>query len=335
MELSESELMADLEEGTADAADRAAVDPLTEDELRYLYELFCRNDRFVSVQQGNEVVLSYDAGTLKMRRHGLLEDRIAALIAYEKFMGSDTMELAHVDYSYKPIKPILGYEQTVLEQALLVTHVPLFYGAMPNLGLYSQPDGPHANPAELMPQGQIPEAQAAYEEMVEDAVRDIVFAASAMHESGADGINLDTVGASGDADFLAALKATEILKRKHPDICIEIGMAGEFVLGMHGELTYEGVRLAGLYARDQVRLAEKAGATIFGPVVNTDTSMTAPWNVARATTFIKPCATASRLPIHANVGMGVGGVTVNDHPPVDVASRASVALVEICRLDGL
>ena len=45
-----------------------------------------------------------------------------------------------------------------------------------------------------------------------EAVKDIVSVASAMHESGADGINIDTVGAAGDADFLAALLATEELK---------------------------------------------------------------------------------------------------------------------------
>ena len=33
--------------------------------------------------------------------------------------------------------------------------------------------------------------------------------------------------------------------------------------------------------------------------------------------------------------MGVGAMTVHDHPPLDVASRASKAMVEICRLDGL
>ena len=36
-------------------------------------------------------------------------------------------------------------------------------------------------------------------------------------------------------------------------------MAGEFILGMHGDLFYEGARLAGLYAHEQVKMAEKAG----------------------------------------------------------------------------
>jgi len=35
------------------------------------------------------------------------------------------------------------------------------------------------------------------------------------------------------------------------------------------------------------------------------------------------------------MGMGVGAVTVADHPPIDIVSRASKAMVEITRLDGL
>jgi dimethylamine--corrinoid protein Co-methyltransferase len=36
-----------------------------------------------------------------------------------------------------------------------------------------------------------------------------------------------------------------------------------------------------------------------------------------------------------NMGMGVGAVPVANHPPIDVVSRASKAMVEIVRLDGL
>jgi dimethylamine--corrinoid protein Co-methyltransferase len=334
-ELSEKELMEDLVAGTEDAADRASVPLLTEDELKHLFDIISSPNKFVSVEAGKEVILTYDAGTLKIRRVGVNVDRVAALQIYEKIMGADTMELCHVDYSYKPLKPIVTMEQPVLEQALLTTHVPLFYGAMPNLGLYTQPDGPFPNPAELMPAGKIQEAIEAHEKCVEDAVKDIVFIGSCMYESGADGINIDSVGAAGDADFLAALLATEQLKHKYPDICVEIGMSGEFVLGMHGSLKYKGVRLAGLYAHDQVKLAEKAGATIFGPVVNTNTTESFPWNLSRAITFMKACGEVASIPIHPNMGMGVGAVPVNDHPPIDCVSRASKAMVEICRLDGL
>lgn len=335
LEMSESELREDLENGAADAAERGNIPVLSKEELQYLFDVFKSSNNFVSVEPGNEVVLSYDAGTLKIRRVGVNVDRIQALQIYEKLFGADTMELCHIDYSFKPIKPIVTMEQPILEQALLSTHIPLFYGAMPNLGLYSQPDGPFPNPSELLPEGKIDEARASNEAAVEDAVKDILYASGAMYESGADGINLDTVGAAGDADFQASLIATQKLKEKYPDMCIELGMAGEFILGMHGELAYDGVRLAGLYPHDQVKLAEKAGVTIFGPVVNTNTSESCPWNLARAITFIKACCEVANIPIHVNMGMGVGAVTVNDHPPVDTVSRASKAMVEICRLDGL
>lgn len=236
-EMTTVELMRDLEEGTADAADRGKIPPLSGDELDYLYELFRQPQHFVGVTRGKEVVLTYDALHVKLMRAAVPVDRIQTLQIYEKLLGADTIELGHVDYSFKPVKPITAMEQTVMEQALLVTHAPLFYGAMPNLGLYSRPDGPFANPSELLPQGKIREARESYEQCVEEAVKDIVYVGSALYESGADGINLDTTGAAGDADFLVGLRATEILKRKYPEICVEMGMAGEFVLGLHGSCT--------------------------------------------------------------------------------------------------
>jgi len=137
----------------------------------------------------------------------------------------------------------------------------------------------------------------------------MVYVGSALYEAGADGINFDSVGASGDADFKAALVATERLKKKYPDICIEMGMAGEFILGMHSELTHNGVRLAGLYPHGQVKVAQQAGVSIFGPVINTTTTKSFPWNIARVITFTKACVDNSEIPIHGNMGQGVGGTT--------------------------
>jgi len=334
-ELSESELRRDLEEGSRHAAERAKVLPLSEDDLRRLLELYKCPDKSVGVERGKEVILSYDSGTTKFNRVNVSVSKLQSLQIYERMLGADTMEMGHIDYSYKPAKNIMWIEQPVFEQALLVTIPPLFYGAMPNLGLYTQPDGPCANPMELLPQGKIAEARAAQEEMVEHAVKDMVYVGSLMYESGADGINFDTTAAAGDADFLATLRAVEILKKKYPQMCIEMGMSGEFILGMHGELTYDGVKLAGLYSHKQVELAEKAGVTIFGPAINTNTGKSCPWNVARAATFTKACVENAHIPIHANVGMGVGGIPVTETPPVDSVSRASKAMVEIGRLDGL
>jgi dimethylamine--corrinoid protein Co-methyltransferase len=135
VEMSESELMQDLTGGSEDAADRGKIPPLSEEELKYLFDLFSSTDCFLSVESGKEIVLSYDASPLKMIRTAVNVHRIQSLQIYEKLLGADTLELGHVDYSFKPVKPIVGTEQTVLEQTLMVTHPPLFYGAMPNLGL--------------------------------------------------------------------------------------------------------------------------------------------------------------------------------------------------------
>ncbi len=335
VEMTEDDVRRDIDEGVQDAVERAGVPPLKADEIRHLFEIFKSTDKIVGVESGREVCMSYDGMSSKIRRAHIIINRIQTLQVFERALGADTLELTHIDYSYKPVKPIVGFELPDLDLLLNSTVAPVFYGAMPNLGLYSQPDGPCPNPADLLPTGKIEEAQKSYEEAVALAVSDIVYVASQMYEAGVDGINIDTVGAAGDADFLAALLATEKLKKKYPDIGIEMGMAGEFVLGMHGGLSYDGVRLAGLYPQDQVKLAQKAGATIFGPAINIVTSGSLPWNVARSVTFTKACSEASTIPVHANLGMGVCGIPLTLTVPVDALSRASKAHVEICRLDGL
>lgn len=113
VELSEKEIMEDLHAGMEDAADRADVSQLTDDDLKFIYELLASPHKFVSVEPGKEVILTYDAGTLKIRRVGVNVDRIQALQIYEKIMGADSKELCHVDYSYKPIKPIVTMEQPI------------------------------------------------------------------------------------------------------------------------------------------------------------------------------------------------------------------------------
>lgn len=335
VELTEAQLMEDLITGTQDAADRGKIDPVTQDELDHMADIFKCTHRAVGVEPGYECVLSYDASPVKLLRTNVTSDRILALSIYEKLMGADTLEMGFVDYSYKPVKHNLIFELPLMEEALLSTTAPVMYGAQPNLGLYSQPDGPFPNPMGLMPMGRVDEARESMEMAVEAAVKDMVYIASGMYESGADCILLDTVGAAGDGDALAGLKTAQILKKKYPDIGIEMGMAGEFVLGLHGGLEFEGVRLAGLYNHQILELAQKAGINIFGPVVNTKPSKSTPWNLSRAVTFTKACSDITKIPLHANMGMGVGAVTLHDHPPIDITSRVSKAMVEICDLDGL
>lgn len=335
LELTEVELQTELKEGSEFAANQGQVKPLHEDELTHLFDICRTPNRMLGVERGREVVLSYDGPTFEIRRLGIVANRQTALQIYERCFGADTLEFSHIDYSYKQVKFIVYEEIPIFEQVQLFTIAPIFFGAMPNLGLYTVPDGPIPNPVELLPQGKIKEAKKAYERAVELAVKDIVYVASAFYAAGADGINIDTVGASGDPDFKAALLATELLKKAYPDMCIEIGMAGEFVLGMHGDVTHDGKRLAGLYPQDQVTLAESAGASIFGVVVNTNARKSVPWNIARSVTLTKACVQSANIPVHGNMGMGVGGLPICETLPSDIVSMASKAMVEITRLDGL
>ena len=340
--MTDDEVRKDLEEGVQDAASRANVPPLSKDEVEHAVEIYTRPDRIVSVAPGDEVVLSHDEGTVKIVAGvcggaglGIDCGRLIASEFYERALGADSIEYGHIDYSWKSVRPLVADEHILVERCLLATTAPLFYGAMPNLGLYTQPDGPFPNPTELLNKGMIKESRESGEKMVEAAANDIVYIASAVYEAGADAINLDTTGAFGDLDFKAALTATEMLNKKYPGICVEMGMAGEFILGIHGAITYDGQRLAGLYPHQQVKLAEKAGVTIFGPVANILPSRSCAFNIGRVLTFMKECVKESNIPVHNNMGMGVGGIPLNDIPPVDAVTRASKACVEICKLDGI
>jgi len=330
IEMTPSEIRADVEDGSTAAARRAKVPPLTDDELDHLCEIFSSNARFSAVDVGDEVILSSD-GTCSIDA-GLPGDQVRV---YQNSLGADILELATVDYSYKAVKTIVSSEAQAMKVAQLATVAPLAYGAMPDLGRYSRPDGPIENWSELMPRGRIGEARAAQEEAAELAVEDMVFCADHFWEAGADGMNYDTAGASGDADLLATLRTVETLREKYPDIGLEVGMASEMVLGMHGELEYKARRLAGMWPREQMQVVQEAGATIFGPAVNTNTTKSVAWNTARSCTLIKPCMADAEIPVHPNVGMGVCGVPMSAFPPHDAVSRAARAMVDILKIDGL
>ncbi len=330
VEMTPAEIREDLIAGTELGARRAKAPPLSEAEIDHLLDIFASEAKFSSVDMGDEVCLSFDgSGNLDVG------SRVEELYSYQSHRGADMLELFAIDYSYKAIKTILSYEAQLMKSAQLNLIAPTQYGAMPDLGRYSMPDGPIPNWSELMPLGRIDEARDAQVAAIEHAVADMVFVAEGMWEAGADGMDFDTAGAAGDGDLLATLTAIETVKDRYPDIGIELGMASECVLGMHGQLTYKGTRLAGMWPKAQLEVAQQAGATMFGPAVNVNTTKSIAWNVARACTIIKPCMDVAEIPVHPNVGMGVGGVPMSPYPPVDAVSRVSRALVDILRCDGL
>ena len=341
VEMSKEEIFADIQAGTADAADMGEIPALTSDEMEMLFEIISDRNRIVGVEPGHEVVLTYDIGQLDFTGdngnsgNGVDMGRLETALLHERALGADTFELAHADYSIKPVKPVIANEMQTMEEIQNEIVAPYFYGAMPNMGLYYAPDGPYGNPADLMREFKLEESMASSEAASEHLARDIEFVATKIIQAGADGFNFDTTASAGDADFVGTLNGVEALRRNCPDAYINLGMAGESVMGIHGSIEYDGQIVAGLYPHQQVKLAQKAGASVFGPVVNTNTSKSLAWNLARAVTFIRECVKVSELPCHVNMGMGVGGIPMCETAPIDAVTRCNKAMVEIAHVDGI
>lgn len=341
IELDEQELRRELLDGTRDAAAKGKIPELEASELDQLFEIFAEPGRIVGVPPGEELIVTDDAiadGLVRSEADGgagIPMDRLACLLAYERGAAADTACTGSEDFSFKPVKAIIDNEMQSQYTRLLSMTIPLFYGAQPNLGLYFQPDGPYPNFAELMPQGKIEEARKAQEDAAEALKADMIFVGERLNEIGCEGLNFDTVGSTGDADFYATLEAVRALKKSCPKMPLIVGMASEFVLGMHGKMTFDGKRLAGMFPHDQVKIVEDAGADIFGVAVNVNTSKTTPWNLSRATTFVKHTVAEAKIPVHPNVGMGVCGIPMLLETPIDCVTRTAKALAMIGKADGL
>jgi len=336
-----SKVIDDLNLGSADAADMGVIKALSSDLIEQLADIICDKNRVVGVEPGHEVVLTYDIGQLDFTGdngnsgNGIDMGRLEAALLHERAMGADTFELAHADYSIKPVKPVISNEMQTMEEIQNEIVAPFFYGAMPNMGLYYKPDGPYGNPADLMREFKIEEAMDQAEKASEHMARDIEFVSTRIMSAGSDGFNFDTTGSAGDADVVGTFKGVEKLRKACPDADILLGMAGECVMGIHGSIEYDGKVVAGLFPHQQVKLAEKAGADVFGPVVNTNTGKSLAWNLGRAVTFVRECGKVAKIPIHVNMGMGVGGIPMCETAPIDAVTRCSKAMVEVAGVDGV
>lgn len=341
VKMSAEEIREDIQAATGDAARRAEIPELTAEEMDQLFEIIAEPGRAVSVNPGQEVIVTDDGCSMSFYSGqdgggvGVSMSRLQAILTYERALAADTTSMGHSDYSFKPVKPIINFEMNEYYTASMMTTAPFLYGAQPNMGLYFQPDGPHENPAELLPRGKIKEAQEVQVTAAKQLREDLVFVGKKLNSIGCEGLNFDTGGSAGDADFWAALQAVSDLKKAAPNMPVIMGGSGEFVLGMHGEVEFNGRRLAGMYPHQQAKMAEVAGASIYGVAIGTSTNQSVAWNIARAVTFAKKAVASVNIPVHVNVGMGVGGVPMMEAPPIDSVTRASKSLVQIGKADGL
>ena len=224
--MTKEQIMNDLQAGTDDAADMGGMPVLTADEMDQLFEIISDKNRIVGVEPGNEVVLTYDIGQLDFTGdngnsgNGVDMGRLEAALLHERALGADTFELAHADYSIKPVKPIIANEMQTMEEIQNEIIAPYFYGAMPNMGLYYAPDGPYGNPADLMREFKMEESMASSEAAAEHLARDIEYVSTRIIQAGADGFNFDTTASAGDADFVGTLRGVEALRKACPDAYI-------------------------------------------------------------------------------------------------------------------
>jgi dimethylamine--corrinoid protein Co-methyltransferase len=340
-----SQIKEDLLAGTKDAADRGKVPELTSSELEQLFEIIADKNRVVTVEPGEEIVLTDDVSCV---RHigdegaaggvGIPITRLQAILVHERSYAQDSA-VFQVPYgsggNIQRVKEKIEIDMQAHETVSLLTTIPIFYTLAPSVLWYFRPSGPYKNPADLLPQGKIREAQEASEKAAERLTEDVVYIGKKMYSIGCDAFNLDTSASGGDAEFYSNLNIASKLKQAAPHMAIEMGMSGEFILGVHTEMTFDGQRLAGMYPHQQVKVAETAGVDIFGPVINTKSSKSFPWNLARTVTFVKQTVALSNIPIHANAGMGVCSVPMHPTPPIDCVSRMSKAMVQIAKIDGL
>jgi dimethylamine--corrinoid protein Co-methyltransferase len=341
IEIDKEELRQELLDGPRDAAGKGHIPELAESELDQLFEIIAEPGRIVSVPPGEELIVTDDGIANNLHASeadggaGIPMDSLACVLAYERGAAADTAGVGNEDYSFKPVKAVIDNEMQSYYTSSLSTTIPLFYGAQPNLGLYFQPDGPFPNASELLPLGKIDEARKAQEDAAEVLKEDMIFVGKKMNEMGCEGLNFDTAGSSGDADFYATLEAVRELKKSCPNMSLIVGMSSEFVLGMHGEIFFDEQRLAGMFPHKQVKVAEDAGADIFGVAVNTNTSRTVPWNLSKAVTYVKNTVEEAKIPVHPNVGMGVCGIPMMVETPIDCVTRTAKALRLIGNADGL
>ena len=339
--MTKEEVRADVEAGMNDAVDCAQVPALTEDDLSRIVEIMCEKGRTVSVEPGEEVILTQDGGEMKLLNDNgssspaLEMSRTAAIQVHERALGMDTFEIAYMDPSTKNVKPVIGMEMAHCQNVMYNTVIPMLYMFMPNIGLYYKPTGPYGNPPDLMREFKIDEAMAEGEGAMNAMRDDIIFIGEKLLSTGIDGLDFDTTASGGDLDFVGSLQAVEELRKTYPDADVQMGMSAESVLGISGMVEYKGMLAAGLYPHEQVKLAEAAGVSTFGPVVNTNSSRSTAWNVARSVTMVKECSRVSTIPLQVNMGMGVGGTPMFETPPIDAVTRADKCMIEVAHVDGL
>ena len=130
--MSKEQIRADVEAGVYDAVDCAEVPALTEDDISRIVDILCEKGRTVSVEPGEEVILTQDGGEQKLlcdsgsSSPALEMSRTAAIQVHERALGMDTFEIAYFNPSTKDIKPVIGAEMAHCQNVMANTVIQRF-----------------------------------------------------------------------------------------------------------------------------------------------------------------------------------------------------------------
>lgn len=220
--MTKEQIRADVEDGVANAVDCAEVPALTEDDITRIVDIMCEKGRTVSVEPGEEVILTQDGGELKLLNDSgssspaLEMSRTAAIQVHERALGMDTFEVAYFDPSTKQVKPVIGMEMAHCQNVMANTVIPMLYMFMPNIGLYYQPTGPFGNPPDLMREFKIDEAMEAGTNAMNAMRDDIIFIGERILSTGIDGLDFDTTASGGTSTSSDPSRPSKSSARRTP-----------------------------------------------------------------------------------------------------------------------
>ncbi len=146
IELTLDELRNDIVTGSEEAARKGKIDALPPADIDHLMDIFRRPDRTVSVETGQEVVVTDDGAGLMpswgrpSAGHAIPISDHQSILMYERVYCGDTCGLGFPDYSYKPVKSAIGYARSHYKAISMLTTIPLIYGSQPNMGMYCHPN---------------------------------------------------------------------------------------------------------------------------------------------------------------------------------------------------
>ena len=212
---------------------------------------------------------------------------------FESMLGFDSMEVSHNDYSVKPQRFLKALEQLHMELLQETTIFPLLYGFMPNLGLYYRPDGSFAEPVRPAAPGQ-DRRGAPHPGRGPSGLPGRLHPHERLHAR--DGRRRHRLRHRG----LHRRRRVPGRRSRRPSTS-PASPACRSRSACRPRWSWASTASSNTRARalpacgpiSSSKLCEKAGAAIFGPVVNTNTKKSTPWNLARAVTFVKAC-TADR-----------------------------------------